>query len=433
MALDALKNFAQTTVSTGYNSAATSIVLSAGGGLLFPSVPFNAVWWNSTDYTNPAFDPSVEIVRVTVISTDTLTITRAQESTSASNKNAAAKTYSFQQSITAKIITDIDAAKQDVITGTANQIIKTGTVLSTPQDIATSSAVQHARLGLGQAADATIPLTVLKAAIGATPTDAITSLNTTAAAAGAQQYSGAIHQGGQGWKTNATAATQAVDFRSYVIPVQGAANPSGNWTLESSINGGAYANGLTYDTAGSMALGLSITIGTTGAFQFGVSGRSGIKSSADGLVELFNAARTGFTRLNFGGTTSSFPALKVSSTTLQHRLADDSADGPMSAAAGTFSGTLTSNGDLTLAVAKKLTVASGSNQRAGNTTLVGGTVTVSNTTVTANTIVMLTRKTSGGTIGTAITYTVSSATSFTVNSDNILDTSSFSYLLVEVA
>lgn len=38
----------------------------------------------------------------------------------------------------------------------------------------------------------------------------------------------------------------------------------------------------------------------------------------------------------FGGLTSSFPGLKRSGTTLQHRLADDSADGPMSASLGTF-------------------------------------------------------------------------------------------------
>lgn len=90
------------------------------------------------------------------------------------------------------------------------------------------------------------------------------------------------------------------------------------------------------------------------------------------------------------------------------------------------------NGALKMATAAPLSVASGTNQRAGNLTLVGGTLVVNNTTVTANTIVMLTRKTSGGTIGTAITYTLSAGTSFTVTSDNILDTSTFSYLLVEV-
>lgn len=75
---------------------------------------------------------------------------------------------------------------------------------------------------------------------------------------------------------------------------------------------------------------------------------------------------------------------------------------------------------------------SGANQRAGNLTLIGGTKTISNTAVTANTVVLLTRKTSGGTIGTAITYTLSAGVSFTVTSDNILDTSTFSYLLIEV-
>jgi len=96
--------------------------------------------------------------------------------------------------------------------------------------------------------------------------------------------------------------------------------------------------------------------------------------------------------------------------------------------------TINSTGSLLMGIAGGMfSVASGTNQRAGNATLVAGTVTVSNATVTANTIVMLTRKTSGGTIGTAITYTVSAGTSFTITSDNILDTSVFSYFLIEVA
>jgi len=74
---------------------------------------------------------------------------------------------------------------------------------------------------------------------------------------------------------------------------------------------------------------------------------------------------------------------------------------------------------------------SGTNQRAGNATLVGGTVTVSNTTVTANTLITLTKKTNGGTIGT-ITYTLSAGTSFTITSDNPLDTSTYTYILTEL-
>lgn len=93
--------------------------------------------------------------------------------------------------------------------------------------------------------------------------------------------------------------------------------------------------------------------------------------------------------------------------------------------------TTTNTTDLILATGFRLAMASGANTRAGNATLVAGTVTVANTSVTANTIVMLTRKTSGGTLGTAITYTVIAATSFTINSDSALDTSTFSYVLIE--
>ncbi len=70
--------------------------------------------------------------------------------------------------------------------------------------------------------------------------------------------------------------------------------------------------------------------------------------------------------------------------------------------------------------------------RRGNATLVGGTITVTNATVTANTAVMITRKTSGGTIGTALTYTLSAGTSFTITSDNVLDTSTLTWNLMEI-
>lgn len=86
-----LENFAKAVVSTGYDAAATSIVVNDASAL--PTAPFNAVWYDSTTYPNPADDPQVEIVRVTNVVGETLTITRAQEGTSASTKNTAAKTY----------------------------------------------------------------------------------------------------------------------------------------------------------------------------------------------------------------------------------------------------------------------------------------------------------------------------------------------------
>lgn len=66
----------------------------------------------------------------------------------------------------------------------------------------------------------------------------------------------------------------------------------------------------------------------------------------------------------------------------------------------------------------------------GNATLgVGGTVVVNTAAATANSYILLTRKTSGGTIGTAITYTVT-AGSFTISSDSVIDTSTFTWLLI---
>ena len=65
--MDLFKNFAKVTVSTGYDASATSVALSAGHGARLPAAPFNATWWNSTDFADPSDDPNVEIVRVTAL------------------------------------------------------------------------------------------------------------------------------------------------------------------------------------------------------------------------------------------------------------------------------------------------------------------------------------------------------------------------------
>lgn len=64
--------------------------------------------------------------------------------------------------------------------------------------------------------------------------------------------------------------------------------------------------------------------GATGFLR--VSTRLNISAPSDGVALLQNAAVNDFGRLQFGGTTSSFPALKRSTTELQVRLADDSGD-----------------------------------------------------------------------------------------------------------
>lgn len=111
--LDPRKNFAKVTVSTGYNASATSIALTAGHGARLPVIDdgeaFNLVWWNATDYSDPTDDPNVEIVRVSAIATDTLSIARAQEGTSAQTHNISGRTYKMILAITKKMIDDIEA------------------------------------------------------------------------------------------------------------------------------------------------------------------------------------------------------------------------------------------------------------------------------------------------------------------------------------
>ena len=119
MALDNAKNFAKVQVSTGYNSAAVTVVLEANEGAKLPTVPFNVTWYNSTDYTDPTDDPNVEIVRVTDVTTDTLTVTRAQEGTTAKNHNTSLKTYKMIAGLTAKLInTDLTAEFATAAQGT---------------------------------------------------------------------------------------------------------------------------------------------------------------------------------------------------------------------------------------------------------------------------------------------------------------------------
>lgn len=75
------------------------------------------------------------------------------------------------------------------------------------------------------------------------------------------------------------------------------------------------------------------------------SGRSRIMSAGDGRITITNATENGFTRLNFGAESASLPALKVSTTGLQVRLADDSAfsfiQGNLRTAAAAVSETIT--------------------------------------------------------------------------------------------
>lgn len=101
--MDAIANFSYSTVATAPSPAAsgTSLVLTAGQGTRFPATPFNAVVWPFGAIPTPA---NAEIVRVTTRATDTLTLTRTQESTSARTIVVGDQ---IAAAITAKTLTDL--------------------------------------------------------------------------------------------------------------------------------------------------------------------------------------------------------------------------------------------------------------------------------------------------------------------------------------
>lgn len=157
----------------------------------------------------------------------------------------------------------------------------------------TFSALQNITLSNSQAQTNTIT------GLGTTTLPGLQVTNTTAATVGAQQYSPSVRWTGQGWKTTATAASQSVDFRAYVVPVQGAANPSAKWVLESSINGAVFSNSFSVLSTGDFTQSGS-TVWTVGmgassdvySFTDGTSQRLGI--SKFGQIVMPTASVLGF-------------------------------------------------------------------------------------------------------------------------------------------
>lgn len=119
---DAHKNFAISTVATAPSPATsgTSLVVAAGQGTRFPAAPFNCTVWPAG--SNP--DPSnAEVVRVTAVSTDTFTITRAQEGSTARSIVVGDQ---IALTITAKVLEDVEnnvsAVSSLVAAETSNRI-----------------------------------------------------------------------------------------------------------------------------------------------------------------------------------------------------------------------------------------------------------------------------------------------------------------------
>lgn len=260
------------------------------------------------------------------------------------------------------------------IAGIATTGTGTGSDLSiTNSTLTTGSAASIALTGTAAASNTKTGLTITSLGANATSTQTVTGLSSTVTNTGT---------GATNIAATFSASGGAGSNNAIVVPASGGVVLIGKSTSNGVNNLLQVANNVSWGTSGQGTL---------------------VSSGNDAYIDASVASGGLIFRTN-GSTT----ALTLSSAQLS-----------------TFSGAVD------IAVAKPLNFKSGTNTRAGNAVLVAGTVTVSNTTCTANTIVILTRKTSGGTIGTAITYTVSAGSGFTITSDNILDTSTFSYMLIE--
>lgn len=247
-----------------------------------------------------------------------------------------------------------------------------------------------------------------------------------------------------------TAATQNTGTSGANVPLLNAANTWASGQVFVAPVLGTPASGVVTNLTGTASININGTVGasspTTGSF-------SSLQVTAGNFIA-FGAAPGGTTYAFSGGVNDTYInspgsgghiGIYNQNTTLIMDIIASSVSIPISTASSAYTngsvvigggmgvaGNINTNGNITQTAGRVLSIASGTNQRAGDLTLVGGTKAVANTTVTANTRVFLTRKTSGGTIGVGITYTLSAGVSFTVNSDNALDTSTFSFLLVEV-
>ena len=195
------------------------------------------------------------------------------------------------------------------IAGTANQVISSvgaqdlsvnrTVTLSTPQDIGTASAVQHGRLGLGVAPDATVPLNIWETIATSTSTDGISLSNTTVATVGAQAQSPWIELDGNGWKTTATAGSQPVGIRFGAMPIQAATSPSVFYRLQTMTNNAAFKTVMDISADGGQTnTGQFLSIG--GGFLFTGPNGGSFSSIAAGVNQLILSGAT-TTSLGLGG------------------------------------------------------------------------------------------------------------------------------------
>jgi hypothetical protein len=137
--------------------------------------------------------------------------------------------------------------------------------------------------------------------IGTAQTVGQSYTNNTAAANNAQQYGPCIEDIGQGWDST-NSLSKAVKCCWQMVPVQGAGNPTGNYTLWCSINGAAYAEAMRVTNVGVVQVpaGQRFDTNASGALGFGTANATSISFGNSAVTTLNVAATT----MNIGTSTN---------------------------------------------------------------------------------------------------------------------------------
>jgi hypothetical protein len=117
----------------------------------------------------------------------------------------------------------------------------------------------------------------------------------------------------------------AVAFTALLANVTDTASASGSLLLDLQVGGASkfsVLKGGGVTSSGSVLATSGLISGSSGYLAW--SSRTVLRSPSDGVLTLLNTTETDFGRLQFGGASSAFPALKRLSTIIQFRLADDS-------------------------------------------------------------------------------------------------------------
>lgn len=190
------KNFAGTVVVTPPTPAASGTTLIVFDGTVFPAAPFNISIWPSNATPTPT---NAEVARVTAISSNTLTITRAQESSVA---RAITTGDNVANTVTKKALADLEG-----VVAPLNTLASGGVLSATALGVPVTSAALTANGfvlggGAGAVPTSTAALTTGQILVGVTSSPPVP---TAATSIGAVQ----LLKSGSG--TDATATATNVD------------------------------------------------------------------------------------------------------------------------------------------------------------------------------------------------------------------------------